>query len=75
MSDRYEEVDHPKHYQHPSGVECIAVAEHMSFNVGSALKYLWRAGLKPGTDTLTDLKKAAFYINREISRLEKEAAR
>ncbi len=41
MSDA---VDHPPHYTaHPSGVECIDVAEHMNFNRGNALKYLWRA--------------------------------
>ena len=65
MSDS---VNHPPHYNsHPSGVECITVAEHMSFNVGSAMKYLWRAGLKG--DQLEDLKKAGWYISREIQRL------
>lgn len=64
-----EMVDHPKHYtSHPSGVECIQVTEHMSFNVGNAMKYLWRADLKNG---LEDLRKAAWYVRREIERLEK----
>ena len=68
----YEKVDHPKHYNdHPSGVECITVVEHMTFNTGNAMKYLWRAGLKPGTATVEDLKKAAWYIAREIERLSK----
>jgi hypothetical protein len=63
------EVNHPDHYtQHPSGVECITVVEHMSFNVGNAVKYLWRAGLKGSK--LDDLRKAAWYVNREIERLE-----
>jgi len=63
-------VDHPKHYtSHPSGVECIEITEHMNFNLGNAMKYIWRAGLKG--KQLTDLRKAAFYINREIKRLEK----
>lgn len=67
-----EAVNHPKHYNaHPSGVECIAIIEHMTFNVGSAIKYLWRAGLKDSEPTLTDLKKAAWYIAREIERIEK----
>lgn len=62
------EVDHPSHYtQHPSGVECIAITEHFNFNVGNAIKYLWRAGLKD--DRLTDLRKARFYVDREIARL------
>ena len=63
-------VNHPKHYNsHPSGVECITVAEHMSFNVGNAIKYLWRADHKNG---LEDLRKAAWYVNREIERLGKQ---
>jgi len=58
-------VDHPKHYNdNPSGVECIDVVEHMTFNVGNAVKYLWRAGLKG--DRVEDLRKAAWYVNREI---------
>jgi len=62
-------VNHPEHYNlHPSGVECIDVVEHMSFNLGNAIKYVWRAGHKNG---LEDLKKAVWYINREIARLEK----
>jgi len=65
-----ETVNHPRHYnEHPSGVECIVVVEHFSFNVGNAIKYLWRAGLKGGTDPIEDLKKAAWYVNREIERL------
>lgn len=64
-------VNHPKHYNlHPAGVECITIAEHYSFNCGSALKYLWRAGLK-APDKIQDLKKAKWYIDREIQRLEK----
>ena len=46
-------VNHPKHYtSHPSGVECITVVEHMTFNVGNAVKYCWRAGLKGDADTV-----------------------
>ena len=60
-------VNHPAHYNsHPSGVECIDVIEHMSFNVGSAIKYLWRAGLKGEPDQ--DLEKARWHIDREIGR-------
>jgi Protein of unknwon function (DUF3310) len=62
-----EAVYHPAHYtSHPSGVECIAVTEHMGFNLGNAIKYLWRADLK--ADAIQDLLKAAWYIDREISR-------
>ena len=64
-------VNHPPHYTaHPSGVECIEITEHYNFNVGNAIKYLWRAGLKT-EDATQDLRKAAWYINREIQRLEK----
>lgn len=63
-------VDHPKHYtQHPSGVECITVTEHFNFNRGNAIKYIWRAGEKD--DEIEDLKKAAWYIAREIQRIER----
>lgn len=65
-------VDHPAHYNSsPSGVEAIDVIEHMTFNVGSAVKYCWRHGLKPGTDAVTDLKKAIWYLQREVERLSK----
>lgn len=63
-------VDHPKHYQHASGTECIDVVEHMNFNRGNAVKYIWRAGAKG--DEIEDLKKARWYIDREIQRMEKE---
>jgi hypothetical protein len=40
-------VNNPAHYNaHPSGLECVTIAEHFTFNVGNAVKYLWRAGLK-----------------------------
>lgn len=68
----HERVNHPRHYtKHPSGVECIAIVEHMTFNSGSAVKYLWRAGLKDDSPELEDLKKARWYVEREIARIEK----
>lgn len=63
-------VNHPQHYtSHPSGVECIDVAEHYGFCIGNAIKYLWRAGLKG--DAVEDLKKARWYLDREIANREK----
>ena len=53
---------------HPSGVACITITEHMSFCVGNAVEYLLRAGLK-NPSALEDLKKARWYIDREIQRL------
>jgi hypothetical protein len=61
-------VNHPKHYtSHPSGIECIQITEHMSFCLGNAVKYIWRADLKHD-DAIEDLQKAVFYLQREISR-------
>ena len=68
---KYEKVNHPKHYNlHPAGIECIDVVEEMSFPIGTVIKHLWRAGLKPGAPQLEDLKKAQWYLNREIARVE-----
>lgn len=59
----------PPHYKnHPSGVECITITEHMNFNKGNAVKYIWRAGDKG--NEIEDLQKAKWYIEREIYRLE-----
>jgi hypothetical protein len=58
-------VNHPAHYTaHPSKVECIEITEHMGFCLGNAMKYIWRADLK--ADAIEDLRKAVWYINREI---------
>jgi hypothetical protein len=63
-------INHPKHYlTHPSGVECITITEHLNFCIGNAIKYLWRAGEKG--DYLEDLRKAQWYIAREIARVSK----
>jgi hypothetical protein len=60
-------VNHPAHYtNHPSGVECIQITQHMSFNLGNALKYIWRCDLKE--DALEDLQKAIWYINKELGK-------
>ncbi len=64
----HDPVNHPKHYtEHPSGVECIEITEHMGFCIGNAIKYLWRAGLKG--EQVEDLRKARWYIDREIARV------
>lgn len=64
---RSKTVDHPQHYTtHPSGVECIQIVEHMGFNLGNAVKYIWRADEKGAP--IEDLMKARWYIDREISR-------
>ena len=76
-------VDHPKHYNELGAVcakcdqpiECIDVAERMSFNIGNAVKYLWRAGRKTESP-LEDLEKAIWYIRREIgARIQSDVER
>lgn len=69
----HDPVNHPKHYtSHPSGVECIDITEHFNFNRGNAIKYIWRADEKE--NPLEDLKKARWYLNREIEKLERTTA-
>jgi len=68
---RVDQVNHPYHYTNdPSGVEAIQITRHRNFNVGNAIKYLWRAGIKDESKHIEDLKKAIFYIQDEINRLE-----
>ena len=70
---RHDAVNHPQHYtSHPSGIECIQVTEHMGFNLGNALKYIWRCDLKK--DAVEDLKKARWYIDRELEKRQGEIA-
>lgn len=77
---RYQdEINHPKHYNvldafckecdHP--IECIDVVSAMSFNLGNAIKYIWRCDHKK--DAIEDLKKAVFYLQHEIARREKKS--
>lgn len=68
--DGFDPVSKPAHYNsHPSGVECIQITEHMDFLLGNAMKYIWRADLKGGIE---DLKKAEWYIKREIEKRERK---
>jgi hypothetical protein len=76
MNDR---VNHPSHYtwlKDKCGIEVIDITRWLDFDMGNAIKYLLRAGHKeeegytPLAKTIEDLKKAVFYINDEISKLE-----
>ena len=76
-----ESVNHPKHYNsHPSGVECIDIIRYYCYDIGAAIKYLWRAGLKTEegmTDRdkeIEDLRKAIWYINDRIRQLQTESS-
>lgn len=71
-------VNHPAHYTSSpavcgecgAGIECIQIVEHMGFNPGNAVKYLWRADLKGAA--IQDLEKARWYVDREIQRRKKQ---
>lgn len=70
MPNKKETINHPAHYnRHPSGIECIDVVEHFGFNVGNAIKYLWRADHKG--NAIEDLSKAKWYVEREINKRKK----
>lgn len=61
----------PRHYKnHPSGIECHDITQHMNFNLGNCVKYIWRADFKG--DTMDDLKKARWYLDSEINRLSEK---
>jgi hypothetical protein len=74
MSD-HDPINHPLHYNNSEAtcsacslqIECIDITRHMSFNIGNAIKYLWRFEDKNGIE---DLKKAAWYLEDEIKRRE-----
>lgn len=72
-----EAISHPSHYLSDSGIEAIDAIEAWDlgkgFNRGNAVKYICRAGIKDPSKEIEDLEKAAWYINREIERLKKEA--
>lgn len=74
--NKNDQVNHPKHYtSDPSGIECIDITRHRNFNIGNAIKYLWRAGLKEDKDRklidkqVEDLNKAVWYLVDEIHRI------
>lgn len=64
---KHDPVNHPRHYcGHPSGIECIAIAEKMNFCLGNSFKYLFRCGDKGSA--IEDLRKALWYADRELER-------
>jgi hypothetical protein len=63
---QFHPVNKVKHYNlHSSGVECIEVVRHLSFGVGNAVKYVWRATNK-GTER-HDLEKTLYYLDDEAA--------
>ena len=66
----HDAIEHPTHYTWLPGIECLDVTENFSFNLGNVIKYVWRAGRK--NSTAEDLRKARFYLDREIARVTDE---
>lgn len=66
----------PAHYKWHPRAESVDVAEFFNFNLGNAIKYIWRSG-GPVTkgEIETDLLKAIWYIQREIQRVKNAADR
>lgn len=70
-----EAVDHPNHYggeDSPHEVIKVIDAWDLNFALGNTVKYVARAGHKPGADYVEDLKKARWYLDHEIARKESE---
>ena len=65
-------VNHPDYYNWIKSVECIDVVEHFNFNLGNAIKYIWRCGRKNPDKIKEDLNKAIWYIQRELAKIEDE---
>ena len=59
-------VNRPKHYQFPGGVQVVDIAKYLSFGLGNVLKYCGRAGRKDEGKRLEDLLKARYYLDLEI---------
>lgn len=67
-----EAVNHPAHYGGADNpYEAIKVIEawELGFNLGNTVKYISRAGKKGAA--IEDLRKARWYLDREISNREK----
>jgi len=67
----HDPINRPAHYTF-SDIEPIDVVETwgLGFHLGNVLKYLARAGRKD--PQLQDLRKAQWYLNREIQRLSQQ---
>lgn len=70
--EKREAVNHPSYYK-TGGIEAIDVIEawDLDFCLGNTVKYIARCG-KKSDKVVEDLKKAAWYLNREIERMEHE---
>lgn len=74
-----DKINHPEHYTYGK-IEVIDFIEdkELNFNLGNVIKYISRAGKKKSkgksldSKALEDLRKAAWYLNREIALREKK---
>ena len=73
MSKDNKSIDHPGHYHKDSGFEVIDVikAWNLDFELGNAIKYIARAGLKDPSKSEEDLKKAIWYIMYRLNKVDK----
>lgn len=73
MSNKHDPVNSPSHYtSDESGIECIEITENWDFLLGNTLKYMWRHGKKSTSDSIEDLEKARWYLDRKINKLKSE---
>lgn len=70
-------INNPPHYNSSPAkcecgrrIECIDIARHMDFNLGNALKYIWRTEHKNGSE---DIKKAIWYLNDYLKKLSPDS--
>lgn len=73
MSNKHDPVNNPSHYtSDKSGIDCIEITENWDFLLGNTLKYMWRHGKKSTSDSIEDLEKARWYLDRKIKKLKSE---
>lgn len=72
---QFEAVDHPQHYGGDVPYEAIKVIEAwgLGMHLGTAVKYIARAGKKDPTKEIEDLEKARWYLDRHINNLKEQA--
>lgn len=71
---QYDNVNHPAHYT-DGRIEVIDFIEdkQLGYHLGNAVKYISRAGKKDPEKTAEDLRKAVWYLNRYIEKLEADS--
>lgn len=82
MTDKSESIKHPRHYTNSNAkckycgipIECIDITSHMNFNLGNAIKYIWRCDLKT-EDATVDIRKAIEYLDFELARRSPDHSR